>query len=244
MINPNNSVHLELWKNYLRKDLFMAPSMIIPQLNNIVYDIVKQKRNSKNKDTLNTIADFYDVCAKYIDNTDSIYKSSVFSEPESETVCYIINLIVTPSILTNIYQYIQKIFMKMVLDNKLDTGELQKSIIESSLDGYTIKKYLTEKLPRIIYKKISDNYSGQTDPDRGYTEYDDIFEPLVNIIQQNKLIYLIDTSTLVTGFKTDMIPFLKTTYRQIVHHILLANYGYQRYILNMAGICKMVNLLY
>lgn len=254
-IGKNKNFYVAIWNNYIHKDLKNAPSMIFPVISDTILhlinnDLLIRKSSSDVKLYINSsdvkndfdkIVDFLTVVRDYIEMKDSFPNDKIDPEEnpilaqECEQIIYLINLILTPAIrnilLSQIYQGIKEMdtLGKIITDHK----DILDEILSSELNGGTLDSFLNNILPKKMYKYITNSYVSDYDPDRKILNGSDIFEPIIDFIKQFRKVQITDESILIKNIKDHLVPFMINTYQNFIHHLRLAIYGYERYLLNM-----------
>ena len=192
---------------------------------------------STTEQDLTIIINFFKIVCEYIeskgDYPDNISDNPILKE-EFNQIKFIINLIVTPAIrnilLNQIYQGLKEMDEtdSIIKDQKAVLDE----IISVKFNGETLDSYLNNVLPKAAIKYFINVYNNDYDSDRKILNGSDLFNPLIQIIKENRLIQLTDDSVLIKNLKDYMIPFMINTYQNIIHHLRLTIYGYERYLLN------------
>lgn len=249
LLGNTNELYLNIWNNYLHKPLFSAPSMIFPLLNDIVVKIIqtskKNEINAEIKDELTTIVSFYDIVSKYIESRktypDNTEDNSILKEDFNQLV-YLINLILTPAIYNILLNQIYSAIKEMDGTESIVTDQKNvfDSITNTKFNGETLEKFLKNKLPGKVIKYYTSMYETDEDPDRKTTNASEIFLPIIQIVKSNKLVMISDDSLLVQNLTDYLIPFIENTYQNFVHHIRLSVYGYEKYLLNVYQLIRIL----
>lgn len=85
-------------------------------------------------------------------------------------------------------------------------------------------------------------YTGKYDADKRITTAEDLFQPVINTIKNNKLVQFTEDSLLMQNFKNYLVPYFSNTYQNFIHSTRLAVYGYERYLLNSYQLVKINRL--
>ena len=244
-LGRTNELYLGVWSHYLQKQLSDAPSMIFPLLGNIIIQIINASKNNnlnaELKSELSTIADFFDVVHNYIDSRESYPKkledkeNPIINEDFNQLV-YIINLILTPAMLNILLSQIHSAMKEMDGANTIIKKESEASVLDSitstQFNGETIETFLRDRLPLQAIKYYTMIYDNDSDPVRKIINANDLFLPIVQIVKAIRVMQITDDSLLVQNLKDYIIPFMANTYQNLIHHLRLAVYGYERYLLN------------
>ena len=253
-IGNSNHMYVEIWKDYLNKNLNDAQSMIFPLLSEILLKIVNISKHGNMdgiiKSELTVIIEFFNLVREYIDsrnkypNTLNEDDNPIYKE-ELNQIVYTINLILTPAIKNILYSHVYDAIAEMDGANTIieDQNIVFDNIVSAKFNGMTIEDYLTNKLPETAYKFYSTIYSGSADPDRKIINSTDLFLPIIQIIKTIKIVQITDNSLLVQNLQNYLIPFISNTYQNFIHHLRLAIYGYERYLLNTYQISKILQLM-
>lgn len=239
-IGRSHELYINVWNNYLQKDLSEAPSMIFPLLSGIVHFLMDSSRNGRmdaaQKMELTHIVHFYGLVKDYIESknpTGNMDDDPTLRE-EMDQIVYLINLILTPAIyhilLNQIYQGLRE--MEGANTILRDQTTVLDSITSTEFQGKTMESYLRTVLPRKIVKLYTSVYDNEYDADRKTTSVSDLFLPIIQTIKRNNLIVINDDSLLIQNLRDYLIPFMASTYQNFIHHLRLAVYGYERYLLN------------
>ncbi|AYV85307.1 MAG: putative ankyrin repeat protein [Satyrvirus sp.] len=238
-IGKNKDMYLGIWTNYLEKNLINAPSMILSLTNVVIKNIISSYENggTEFKSELETVFNFYKEVKNYIELKDS-FPRSLEENPilyeEFKQISYLINLILTPAVKNIIYSQIYQNLKEMDAANILlgDQTKILDEISGIEFNGQTIDSYLEDILPNLSFKYFTTIYYNNIDSDKKIIDAYNLFLPIIQIIKTNKIIQVTDESTIVQNFKEYLIPFLINTYQNFIHHIRLAIYSYERYLLN------------
>jgi hypothetical protein len=250
-IGNTKQLYLNIWENYFDKKLSNAPSMIFSLLNEIISRLVYQGKqgliNSETKAELRTISEFFDVVRNYIERKDP--KGNLDDDPslkeEFEQIVYLINLIITPAVRNMILAQIYQGFKEMNATNTIisDKSVILNEILNTEFNGQTLDQYLNNVLPLLAANYYTMVYNDPSDSNRKITTDTDLFMPIIQIVKSNKLILVTDESLLIQNLRNYLIPFLSNTYQYFIHHVRLAIYGYERYLLNTYQLIKITELL-
>lgn len=251
-IGRTKDLYISIWNNYFNKNLINAPSMIFPLLNGIINKLINSSRDglidAEKKSELNTIVDFYNIVHNYIETKES-YPNNLEENPilreEFDQIIYLIDLILTPAmkniLLSQIYEGLKE------MDGANTIIRDQESIMDELLlihfNGQTIDSYLTNILPKLAIKYYTVIYYNNTDVDKKITSSNDLFLPFIQIVKTNKIIQVTDDSLVVKNLREYLIPFMANTYQNFIHHLTLAIYGYERYVLNTYQLGKILQSL-
>ena len=254
-VSRNKDFYAAVWDNYIHKDLKNAPSMIFSVVSDTMLHIINNDlliRKSSSNDKLyishtdvmndfNKIVDFLKVVRDYIESKDSFPNDKIDPEEnpilaqECEQIVYLINLILTPALrnilLGQIYQSIKEMdaLGEIISDQRVILDE----ILSTKFNGETLDSFLNKILPKRMYKYVTNSYISDYDPDRKILNGSDIFEPIIELVKQFRVVQVTDESILVKNIKDYLIPFMINTYQNFIHHLQLTIYGYERYLLNM-----------
>lgn len=251
-IGTSSDIHQGIWANYLNKKLFEAPSMIFSVLSEVIFDIMDIGQTSgftnEMKTELDSISQIFDKVKAYIDLRTaypSNFEDNIILMEEANQLSYLINLVITPTmmniVLSNIYTGLRDMDATNTITN--DTSRIFNEILGTQFNGQTIETFMKNVLPKVAFKHYTGIYYNDADTDKKITTGNDLFTPLIEIIKQNRIIQVTDDSPLVSNFREYMIPFMESTYHNFIHHVRLATYGYERYLLNtykMARILKTI----
>lgn len=248
-LGRQKSMYVGIWNNYLHKNIDEAPSMIFPLVDNIVCRMIINDKSVDQKD-LDTISEFYTIVNKYIElraaYPDKLDENPILQEDFKQLV-YIINLILTPAVqnilLSQIYTAIKEMDSAELIVGNNGQINVIESITTSKFNGQTINSYVENILPTKALKYYSGIYLSDEDPDRKITNAVDLFLPIVQIAKSNKLVQITDDSLLVQNLNNYLIPFISNTYHNFIHHVRLAAYGYDRYILGTGQLIRIFQLL-
>ncbi|AGF85424.1 repeat protein [Moumouvirus goulette] len=251
-IGNNNQLYLTIWDDYLNRDVLSTPSMIFSLLNKIINLNINKILNGKyDNDTnteLNIIGNFYEITKNYIESKnqypDNLDDNPILQEEAKQTI-YLINLILTPTI-RNIL--LNQIFTGLSEMDPLNTftsnpSQIIDNILNVQYNGLTLDQYLSNVLPILTYKYYSRRYNNSNDVDKNITNDNDLYLPIIQIIQQNTLIGLNDDSIVIQNTREYIIPFISNTYQNFIYHVGLSQYAYERYLLNTYKLIKILQLL-
>lgn len=251
-VGRTKKLYLLVWENYFNKKLNDAESMIFPLLNGIINTLITESKDGiidvETKGELITILNFYTIARDYIESKTS-YPDNLEENPihreEFSQIIYLINLIVTPSIrnilLNQIYLGLREMDGANIIIE--DQTAILDEILAINFNGQTIESYLYDILPSLATKYFTAIYYNDNDSDKKITNSGDLFLPLIQIVKANTIIQVTDNSLLVQNMKEYLIPFMENVYHNFIHHLRLAIYGYERYILNTYQLCKIMQLL-
>lgn len=251
-IGKNNQVYLNIWNNYLNKNLHDAPSMIFPIINNIISIIINNSSagniNAQVKKELTTISNFFSVVKNYITLKESLpqnLEENYIYREEFDHIIYLINLIVTPAmrniLLGTIYNGLQEMDGADTIFKNHDA--IIEEIIKTEFNGQTIDTYLQNILPKLATKYYTTIYSNNLDPGKRLVNANELFQPIVQIIKNNRIIQVTDESLLVQNLNDYLVPFMANTYNNFIHYVRMAIYGYERYLLNTYQIVRILQSL-
>lgn len=249
----NNELHFGIWLNYMDKPLNQTPSMIFLLINEIL-DIICKSSNVLSPDTLDdlaTIEEFMQVTRSYIDRREELSNNlddNPVNSEDKDQIVFLVNLILTPAVYNIILGQIDKSLTDMDTSGNLyatdsDKEATMKEITETKFGTYTIETYLRDKLPTLAFKYYSQIYQNGQDPDRKILLDSQLFTPILSIIKSNKKIIIDDDSTLITNFNNYLIPFMLNTYQNFIHHIRLAIFGFEKYLLNTYQLVKIYSAM-
>ena len=252
-LGRSKEMYLAIWNNYLQKELLLsAPSMIFPLLNKILIQIIDTSRTNKLdadvKNDLTQIVNFYTVVAKYIESRqtypEKLTDNPVIQEDVNQLI-YLINLILTPAMLNILLSQIYLSMREMDPTNAITGDETATldAISAAKFNGQTIETFLTDVLPKQAVKYYTRIYNDDYDPDRKITSANDLFGPIIQIIKNNRTIQITDNSLLVENLNDYLIPFMANTYQTFIHHVRLTVYGYERYLLNVYQLSRILQSL-
>jgi len=239
-IGYSKELYLGIWNNYLQKKLNQAPTMIFSQMFSVIDQIIsfskQDEMDAERKADLTTISEFFKGVSDYIESKES-YPTNLLDNPilkeEFSQIIYLINLILTPAIrniwLNHVYQGLREAEgADAILRNQY---AILDEITNTKFGGYSINTYLSERLPLLAAKYFTGIYIGGNDSDRKITNGNDLFLPLIQIVKANKSVQLNDESILIQNLRDTLVPFMVNTYHYFIHHLRLAIYGYERYLL-------------
>lgn len=250
-LGNTKQLYMGIWDAYLGKDLSQTTTMIFSLINQIIFNIIEQskvnKNNAESKLDLNNIVKFLTIVKNYIEakNPTANLDDDPELEEEFNQIVYLIGLIITPAMKNIIFNQIYQGFTEMNGTGSLlsDPSNILNEITTVQFNGQTIESYLTNILPLLAVKYYSSVYNNAIDGDRRITSSFDLYLPIIQIIKANKIIQLDDESLLIQNIKNYLIPFMSNTYQYFIHHLRLAIYGYERYILNTYQLTKIAQLL-
>lgn len=225
--------HLGIWIQYMQKDLSKAPSMIISQFDQRILQNVDK-----------TIPqEFYDKIEKFVK-----YRTDLPNELDSNPalmqeyiqIKYICQLILTPAIVGLIYGEIQKTLVEIMPDiDEAKMNSIMAAIDAAKYGNYNLRKYIDERLPSIAYKFFTKIYNNRNDPDSRLQE-SELFDPIIAIINSNdQLIFDEVSSPFVKYFRDYLVPFMSNTYQNMIHHLRLSIFGYEKYLMETAQMLKL-----
>ncbi|CAH6420650.1 Ankyrin repeat protein [uncultured virus] len=196
---------------------------------------------------LNTIAEFYERVRTYIEakNPNGNIEEDPQTRAEFEQIVYLINLIITPSM----YQIVLRQIVDGVIQadalNTITQGtpDLINRITQTKVNNQTLEQYMYGVLPLLAAKYYSTTYAGPQDPTRRLNSATDLFAPITTFAKGNPVYQLTDESVLVSNITNHLIPFMSNTYQYFIHHLRLAIYGYDRYLLNSYQLVRILSVL-
>nr|AEX62909.1 putative ankyrin repeat protein [Moumouvirus Monve] len=251
-IGNNNQLYLTIWDDYLNKDITSTPSIIFSLLNKIINinlnKIINGKYDNDTNTELNIIGNFYGITKNYIQSKnqypDNLDDNPILQEEARQTI-YLINLILTPTIRNIILNQVVTGLTEMDPLNTFTSNPSQiiDSILNAQYNGLTLDQYLYDVLPGLAYKYYSRRYNNANDIDKNITNDNDLYLPIIQIIQQNTLIGLNNDSLIIQNTREYIIPFISNTYQNFIYHIGLSQYAYERYLLNTWKLIKILQLL-
>jgi len=219
---------LDIWKSYLNKTISNTETMIFFRIHNIINKLITfypPKSMKIYQKYLRTISKYMETVKNYIEMRNNLPQNLDDNPPlkeQFEQLVYLINLILTPSVVN--------IFMGELIKT---TGETNITHDLSFPDvSEKIEKYLHEILPLRIIKFYTKIYDNDQDPVKQITNDADLFGPILKIIKTNSIIIFNDDNILIKNMKTYLIPFLMNTYDNFIRTIRTSIYGYERYLLN------------
>lgn len=250
--STNNELHFGIWLNYMDKPLTETPSMIFLLINKILELICKN--NNLSADTLsdlNAIEEFMQVVRSYIDRREDLPNNlddNPVNDEDKDQIVFLINLILTPAVYNIILGQIDKSLSEMDASENLykttgDKEAVMKEITETKFGTYTIETYIKNKLPTLAFKYYSQTFQNGQDPDKKILQDSQLFAPIISIIKSNTIIIIDDDSTLITNFNNYLIPFMLNTYQNFIHHIRLAIFGFEKYLLNTYQLVKIYSAM-
>lgn len=238
-----NNMYIGIWANYLEKPLMSAPSMIFPLLNGIVLKIINGEITAETKAELVAISDFYGIVAKYINSRgtkpNNLEENSVLQEDFNQLV-YLINLVLTPD-MYNIL--LNQIYTAINESTGTTDDTVMKAITDTKYEGDSILTFLRDKLPGRAVKYYTATYDDDFDPVARITTSSELYRPIVQIIKNNRLMQFTDESLLVQNLNNFLIPFMDNTYSVFIGSLRNAVYGYERYLLNIYQISRILQSL-
>ncbi|MEM3062813.1 MAG: ankyrin repeat domain-containing protein, partial [Nitrososphaerota archaeon] len=251
-IGKSRDVYLNIWNNYLRKDLAEAPSMLLSLANKLVSYLVHYRMmgsfTEDLKFDLDILEKFFELIKKYIESKDS-YPNNLDDNPileeEYKQITYLINLILTPVvrniILSQAYEGLREmdVASTIIKDHSTILGEL----INTKIGGITLDEYLYKVIPRMAFKYYTTIYRNEEDPDRKIASSGELFIPIVQFVKANRIIMVTDDSTLIKNFHEYLLPFIANTYQNFINSLRLAVYGYERFLLNTYQLIKIFRTL-
>lgn len=253
-VGKNKEVYLGIWKNYLQKNINQTPSMIFLVinviLNRILYTLDQYPDLSRMpatllmeiKSELKTIATFMKKYRDYVEFGISIEigSSSTSDLEQSQQVIYLINLIITPAVKNLIANQIYQGISEMIGAGTIaaDENALFDQIMATKFNGQTIDSYLENVLPNLAYRYYSANLT-----DIGTSTGTDLFQPIINIIRDNQIVRIDESSVLIQNFRNYVVPYLLNTYQSFINTLTTTIYGYERYLLNTYQLVKILDTL-
>lgn len=242
-IGRTKKMNLAIWINYMMKKLDRTPSMIFMEIDQLLKKMIADVLPN---DEVEVIRDFMKSVKEYIDRRVDLpndLKNPV-NIRELEQIKYIINLIVTPALLGIIYREIETQVREgiQLAGSDDDIYKIMDNITEAKFGEDTIETYMKGTMINSLYKNLTEIYLDKKDPDRKY-QLSDIFEPIISAIKANTAFAIDDESLLIKNIKEHIIPFMTNTYRNVIHHIRLAIYGYEKYLLNTFQLVEIYNIM-
>jgi len=196
------------------------------------------------KNDLSHIVDYLRRVTDYIDYRNSIsqnYDDNPILEEQRNQMIYLINLIVTPSVLNIILRQAHDAFKKTdPLDSIKDT---LGAIRNATVNGQTIESYLRDILPKRAISFYTKVYQNGSDPLMKIVNENELMTPILNIIKANTKIIIEDDNIFVLNFHNYLVPFILDTYRNFINIIQLTTYGYERYLLNSYQLANITSIL-
>uniref|UniRef100_A0A6G6AB10 Ankyrin repeat-containing protein n=1 Tax=Borely moumouvirus TaxID=2712067 RepID=A0A6G6AB10_9VIRU len=251
-IGSNNQFYLTIWDDYLNKEVSTAPSMIFSLLNKIINinidKIVNGKYDNNTYTELNIISHFYEITKNYIQSKnqypDNLDDNPILQEEARQTL-YLINLILTPTIRNIILGQIVSGFSEMdpLKTFTSNPSQIIDNVLNAQYNGLSLDQYLYNVLPNLAYKYYSRRYNNSNDVDKNITNDNDLYLPIIQIIQQNTLIGLNNDSIVIQNIREYIIPFISNTYQNFIYHIGLSQHAYEQYLLNTDKLIKILLLL-
>ena len=253
-ITKNKNTHVKIWNLYLLHDIHDRSSMIFSVINFILNKIIakyklhyKQPLNQTEINELQldllTIRNFYNVAKKYI----GIKKNNKLSEDsnikeEFTQLKYLINMIISPAVINIIINQSYKMISEKISLN--DPDDIIEKISNAKFANNTIESYVNNVLPTIAIKLFTDIYESVSDIDKNNITSTDLFTPILDIIKANGVVVITDDDDIVKNFNNYMVPFFANTYQNIIHHLKLVIYGYEKYILETDNLIDIVYSLF
>jgi hypothetical protein len=250
-IGHTKQLYLGIWENYMNKKLVETPSMIFSLLNNVILFLVNDSRGNRIdaelKTELTTIVNFYSLVRNYIElkNPNGNLEDDLLLAEEFKQITYLINLVLTPAVRNILLNQIYLGFREMDGANTIvqDQTVILDEIVNVEFNGQTLDSYLKNILPTLAIKYYTNIYTNAEDSDRKITTATDLFFPIIQIVKSNKVILVTDESILVKNLREYLVPFLANTYQYFIHHLRMAIYGYERYLLNTYQLLKIAQSL-
>lgn len=250
-IGRTQELHFGIWLNYMDMPLDRAPSMIFIVMNDILRTI--QSNLSTNKSDiiadLSIIKEFMIIVKTYIDRRDDLpdnLDDNPVLEADKDRIIFLINLIISEPIYNIILGQISKSISESDASKTLFVGNKQNDIMEeitkTKFNGDTIQSYIQNKLPTLAFKYCTQFYQNKFDPARKILQDAQLFDPIISIIKQNTAIMIDDNSILIKNFTQYLIPFMMNTYRYTIHHLRLAIFGFEKYLLNTYQLVEIYSL--
>ena len=251
-VGRTTDLHLGIWLNYTDKQLDRTPSMIFCLLNDVLQTICTVRPTTPDLlADLVTVKEFMRVVRAYIDRRtdlpECLDENPVYNE-DKDQIAFLINLIITPAIYNIILGQIDKSLEEMDATNNLYNNDpakkdsIMEAITRTEFGTYTIKTYLEKKLPTLAFKYYTQIYQNKNDPDRKILLDTELFAPIIFIIEMNKEVTIDDESILIKNFKEYLIPFISNTYQNFIHHLRLAIFGFEKYLLNTYQLVEIYSL--
>ena len=251
-VSNNPEVHLSIWNNYLHKEYKQTPSMIFSLIDSTISGIVFWFKNDnltpEYRKQLDTVIETLTLVETYINTKASLpdfLEDNPMLAEEFSHLKYIINLVLTPAIynifMSQIYESLKAIDLTDTLTGK--TQEVFDAISNTRYANQTIQDYIYNILPQAALAFYTTTYQNQNDPERTVVDSSDLFFPILQIVKNNPLMELTDSSPVISTLINNLIPFLADTYQNLIYHLRLAVYGYERYILNTLQKLRIVDLM-
>ena len=242
-IGTSNNLHVAIWKNYFNKNLEKAPSIIFGHLDTCIQTFMNKSIDNnidyETRQDFNSLVEYFKLVALYIDtkNLGGTMEEDPAIKTEFDQLIYIINLILTPTVLNIVYGQVADSFGSSI---GIDIEQLITDIKTTTFNGQTIESYVRDILPELAIKYYTTTYNSSSDPDRLITSTKDLFIPIVQIIKQTRITPINDDSPIVKNIENYLIPFFSNTYQNFIHHMRLATFAYEKYILNTYQLLRII----
>lgn len=212
----------EIWSSYLARPLLLSPGMVIARLCTALTD-------PPLPGVLSSLAPYLHTLGEHLREHQT---GALVSDPVADLTVYLLQTMVTTPLRRVIYRYLyQK--MQSVADGRLVPADLMAAIREAAVDGKTIAQYLADDLPALAYQYYSGEYQGLADPARRVADERSLWSPITLIASRNRLYPLSSETRVQTDLLEDLYPWLENSYRQAIHHVRMAVYNYQTYLLTL-----------
>uniref|UniRef100_A0A6C0LSR1 Ankyrin repeat protein n=1 Tax=viral metagenome TaxID=1070528 RepID=A0A6C0LSR1_9ZZZZ len=240
----SKEAHLSVWQQYLKKDISRTPSMIFLRLNKFIQNNL-YKENMPN---IKIISNFMKKVEEYIElknNLPNTVEENMILKEEFGQIEYLINLIITPSIINILFNTILQSIEEMKSINVIttDLNVIIETISKTEYGGQTIHTYLTNIFPKIAIHYYTNTFDNKLDPNKKITSVSQLFEPILNIIKSTKIILIDDNSILIKNISEYLFPFMDNTYNNFINVIRTVIFGYERYLLNTSRLLQTINAI-
>lgn len=154
----------------------------------------------------------------------------------------------------NFYLSIVKTLTKLVMNNITKQGKLfvnNGNSIESEYIVKTIKEiisnklaeYIIGKMPKIIVKYVLSVRDNIYDDIDNYASFDDIFNPIIDILVNNNTIEISNDSEIISALRGSLFPYYKDMYEMIITRQKIMIDNYCRLILNQSKYVEMMSII-
>ena len=224
----NNKDHFsKLWNLYLGKNIMHTPNSLLM----IMLDNILQKNVINNESLyIDTIHDIYEIISNFIKNKNPYNRDDELTIMENNLIHYLIIKILVPGFLNITQQEIYK-----YLNNTYSDIDIEKIIDEFNIKTHeemTLKNYFYKVFPIIALKYYTGIYDNDYDINRKIDDPQNLYSPIIILLKDLQSIEIDDSSEIIKNFNDKIIPFYDNTCKNFIHHIRLAIYGYERYLLN------------
>lgn len=99
-------------------------------------------------------------------------------------------------------------------------------------DASELMTYVVQDMPRRAVKLVLNIYEGESDPDRKFTSINTLFEPILNILQNNTTLPMNADSSVIVNLKKYVFPYFKDYFELFIKEAKTVTDNYYKSILS------------